>query len=203
MAIQYKQAYIHWNYFLAIESDFEKISRYIEFTESNMDTFSIELARIIMASVQEIDGIMKKLCSLVSPRGNSNNINDYKDIIMSTIPEFSNEEAHIPRFGMNSKPWENWNGSDMENPVWWKANNKIKHDRTQYFEKANLRNAFNSVGALLITTLHYYKHEIEHNNGNQTISWQDLTDKIKPESSLFSMKKDYYNEPGTWDVVEW
>ena len=60
MSIDYRQTNIHWNYFLAIESDFENISRYIEFSESNNKTFSIELARIIMSSSQEIDGIMKK-----------------------------------------------------------------------------------------------------------------------------------------------
>jgi len=49
MGIHYSQTNIHWNYYLAIENDFEKISRYIEFTEANNATFSIELARIIMS----------------------------------------------------------------------------------------------------------------------------------------------------------
>jgi hypothetical protein len=204
MDIHYRQTNIHWNYFLAIESDFEKISRYIEFTEANNNTFSIELARIIMSSVQEIDGIMKKLCPLIVTASNPQNINDYKDIIKENLPDFIIEEVQIPRYGMTSKPWINWNDNEQDNnPFWWKANNKIKHDRTQNFEKANLKNAYNAVGALLITTLYYYKFEIQNQNDAQPINWQDLTTTLKPKSSLFILKDDYYHEPGTWSSVEW
>jgi hypothetical protein len=60
---------------------------------------------------------------------------------------------------MTSKPWSNWNNLN-EHPLWWTANNKIKHQRTEHFEKANLKNAFNAVGGLLITTLYYYKFNV-------------------------------------------
>ncbi|MFN3640683.1 MAG: hypothetical protein ACK4UK_07170 [Flavobacterium sp.] len=60
MTILYKKANIHWNYFLAIENDFEKMTRYVELSESNDKTFSIEFARIIMAATQEVDVILKK-----------------------------------------------------------------------------------------------------------------------------------------------
>jgi hypothetical protein len=204
MGIHYNQSNIHWNYFLAIESDFEKISRYIEFTEANNKTFSIELARIIMGSAQEIDGIMKKLCPLIVVGSNPQKINEYRDIIKDDLPNFIIEEVQIPRFGMTSKPWINWNDNQQDNsPLWWKANNKIKHDRTQNFEKANLKNAYNAVGALLITTLYYYKLQIQSQNSNQAISWQDLTSQLKPKSSLLILKDEYYHESGFWSLKEW
>ena len=204
MGIEYKQTNIHWNYFLAIESDFEKIARYVEFSENNNSTFSIELARIIMASTQEIDGIMKKLCTLILAGSDPQNINDYKKIIKVYLPEFIDEEAQIIRFGMTSKPWSNWNDKGADNnPFWWKANNKIKHDRTEHFEKANLKNAFNAVGALLITTLYYYKLKVQSENAGDVITWQDLTTKIKPKSSLLILKNEHYHEPGTWNSIEW
>jgi hypothetical protein len=199
MRIEYRQANIHWNYYIAIESDFEKISRYIEFTEANNDTFSIELGRIIMAATQEIDGILKKLCLLIVPNCNPQNINDYRDIIKINLPAFVMEEAKIPRFGMASRPWLKWNDNvDDNTPDWWKANNKIKHDRTRNFEKANLKNSYNAVGALLITTLYYYKFQIEHQNNMQVINWDNLTSRLKPISSLFMLRDEYYHEPGTW-----
>lgn len=199
MGIEYRASNIHWNYYLAIENDFEKISRYIEFSEANNSTFSIELARIIMSSTQEIDGIMKKFCNLLDPSKNPDKIPGYKEIILDKKPEFITETVEIPRFGMTSMPWVNWTG--QENPDWWRANNKIKHDRTDNFEKANLKNAFNSVGALLITTLYYYKAKIE-SEGND-ISWPDLTSIIKPKSSLYILNKEYYHDPGTWAGIEW
>lgn len=204
MGIHYKQANIHWNYFLAIENDFENISRYIEFTEQNNNTFSIELARIILSSCQEIDGIMKKLCSLISNKSKPDNINEYKAIIKRDLPDFLTEEVHIPRFGMRSQPWLSWTKDEEDNnPFWWKANNKIKHDRTQNFEKANLQNAFNSVGALLITTLYYYRYEIQNQSNESITNWQDVTSLLKPKSSLFTLKDEYYHEPGTWSAFEW
>ena len=204
MGITYKQTNIHWNYFLAIESDFEKISRYIEFTEDNNDTFSIELARIIMSSTQEVDGIMKNLCKLIVPGCNPQNINDYKAIIKNHIPGFITEVVQIPRFGMDSQPWINWSDDAQDiNPFWWRANNKIKHDRTVNFKEANLKNAYNAVGALLITTLYYYKAEIDNKENNPPISWQHLTNLIRPKSSLFILKNEYYHEPGTWSSIEW
>lgn len=35
MGIQEEESLLHWNYFLAIESDLEKVARYIEFTQDN------------------------------------------------------------------------------------------------------------------------------------------------------------------------
>ncbi len=201
MGIHYQESNIHWNYYLAIENDFEKISRYIEFAEANNSTFSIELARIIMASSQEIDGIMKKLCSLLDSDLPAGNINDYREIIKKNLMELTRERAYIPRFGMSSDPWENWNLGDS-NSDWWRANNNIKHDRTQHLGDANLKNAFNAVGALLITTLYYYKTERERVNGIP-ITWQDFTFRLKPKSSLFILNSDYYYESGTWSAVEW
>ena len=188
MGIQYERTKIHWNYFLAIEQDFELISRYVEFTELNNKTFSIELARIIMASTQEVDVIMKGICSLISDE-NPNNVDEYRVIIKRELPELINEEVFISRFGMRSTPWLNWN--EDKNPLWWTANNKIKHQRTNHFEKANLKNAFNAVGALLITNMYYYKLEFEKETGKE-ISWKRITSRLNSRTQFIQLKDEYY-----------
>jgi hypothetical protein len=203
MAINYQQTYIHWNYYLAIENDFRKLSRYIEFTKANDSTFSIELARIIMAGTQETDGIMKKICKFIQPGSNPKNIKEYRSIIKEKLPRFVDETVEIEVYGMKSKPWSKWKKNIEDNsPEWWIANNGLKHDRTQNFEKANLKNAYNCVGALLISTLYLYKLEIEAKN-NRTISWPDLTSLLKSENSLFKLKAEYYNQDFTWAAIEW
>ena len=201
MGILYQPANIHWNYYLAIESDFEKISRYIEFAEANNSAFSIELARIIMASSQEVDGIMKKLCHLLDNTLLAENINHYRANIKANLINLTAEHVYIPRFGMSSQPWLNWNQSE-QNPDWWRANNNIKHDRTLHLEDANLKNAFNAVGALLITTLYFYKLDKERRTNTQ-ISWQNFTSELKLKSNLYIVNPNYYHEPGTWGAVEW
>ncbi|MDY8136913.1 hypothetical protein [Aquimarina sp. 2201CG5-10] len=201
MGIHYSVTNTHWNYFLALEKDFELISRYVEFSERNNSTFSIELARLIMTSAQEVDVIMKKLCNLVSPNSPANNIGNYKTIIIDRIPEFREEEVKIPRFGMSSIPWLNWI-ENSDPPLWWTANNKIKHQRTDHFEKANLKNAFNSIGGLLVTTLYYYKKKYEQETGSET-DWREITSSLIPRTSLIQLKDEYYHNPGDWSEVNW
>lgn len=200
MGIHYKQANIHWNYFLAIEKDFETLSRYIEFTESNNQVFSIELARLLMSATQETDVVLKQICQLVNPKGKAETINDYKEVIINHIPEFIGESIHIHRFGMSSMPWENWGGKS--NPDWWQANNKIKHQRVTHFELANLKNKFNSIGGLLISILYYY-NQILRNDRGERLSWKETTNVLKPSTALFRLQNDYYQEPGEWTSIEW
>lgn len=188
MGIQYDKQKIHWNYFLAIQQDFESLSRYIEFAEENNSTYSIELARIIMSASQEVDVIMKEICSLlINP--NADNINDYRDVIKEKLPELISEEVFIARFAMSGKPWSNWEGE--ENPLWWRANNKIKHQRTQNFHQANLKNAFNALGGLLISNFYYYKIEKELQLGS-SVNWKDITSELNCKESFMKLKDDYY-----------
>ena len=67
---------IHWDYYLALESDIGRLARYIEFDESNFDTHSIELAHLLLASSSEVDVVMKELCNLISPQSKAGNINN-------------------------------------------------------------------------------------------------------------------------------
>ena len=188
MGIHYEQSKIHWNYFLAIQQDFELLSRYVEFSEGNNSTFSIELARIIMSASQEVDVIMKGICSLLD-ENNADNINDYRNVIKDKLSDLIDEEVFVARFGMRSQPWLNWKGD--ENPIWWRANNKIKHQRTNHFQKANLKNAFNALGALLIVNIYYYKLEKEKEIGS-AVSWKDTTCDLNCKDSFMKLKDEYY-----------
>ena len=190
MGIHYQESNIHWNYFLSIEKDFENLSRYIEFTESNNSTFSIELARLLMTATQEVDVIMKQLCELVDEESTADSIGGYKSVINEKIPEFNNETVFIPRFGMSSKPWSEWK-IEHKHPLWWTANNKIKHRRTEFFERANFKNTFNAIGGLLLTTMYYYKKKAEKENGAE-MNWTELTSLLLPKTSLYKLKDDYY-----------
>ena len=83
--ITFKTPRLHWNYFLAIEKDLENLSRYVEFDEKNLDTFSIELTHILFSASSEVDVIIKQLCNLIDPITKAENINDYRNIIMISL----------------------------------------------------------------------------------------------------------------------
>lgn len=180
----------HWNYFLAIEKDLEKISRYIEFANQNLGTYSIELTHILLSASSEVDVIMKQLCSIVNTTKNHENINDYKLTIQAGLVKFIDEEITIDRFGLRFKPWENW--STAKNPDWWKSYNNVKHQRNNYFHEANLQNTINAVGALLIAVTYYYNLAFSK-EAKYHLSFKETTLELKPEPSFLKINADYYH----------
>ncbi|WP_286860070.1 MULTISPECIES: hypothetical protein [Sphingobacterium] len=179
----------HWNYFLAIEKDLENLSRYIEFANANLGTYSIELTHILLSASSEVDVIMRQLCHLLDPSQTANNINDYRNIIQNQLGTFVNEEICIDRFGISYKPWDNWNGT--QNPDWWRSYNNVKHQRNNHFNEANLQNTINSVGALLLTVVYYYKIAFSGEAGNE-IDFKETTRQLQPESSFMRINSNYY-----------
>src|SRR5258708_3058108 len=73
---------LHWNYFLALEKDLEAVSRFIEFCPDNLNTYSIELAHLLLSSASEIvDTLAKCICVILDPNAKPPNIDQYRAII--------------------------------------------------------------------------------------------------------------------------
>lgn len=179
----------HWNYFLAIEKNLENLSRYIEFVNANLMTYSIELTYILLSASAEVDVIMKQLCKLIDPSKPTNNIHDYRKIIQGHLPSFINEEICIERFGLSFKPWDKWIGENS--PNWWEGYNNVKHHRNTHFNEANLQNTINAVGALLLTVVYYYKYAFS-NESNSNINFKETTKQLQPKASFIKINADYY-----------
>jgi hypothetical protein len=189
--ITFKTPKHHWNYFLALERDLENISRYVEFEESNLHTYSIEFTHLLLSSSSEVDVLMQQICKLLRPNCSVGNIDDYRGIIKQDLQTIINEKVVIDRFEMTFKPWENWNGD--QNPVWWKSYNKVKHERHNFFKQANLQNTLNSIGGLLLAVIYYYKLAFSKES-NSDISFKHTTYQLRPESTFIRIDADYYFE---------
>lgn len=185
------QRKLHWNYFIVLERDLEAVSRYVDFCEPNFNTFSIELAHLLFAAASEVDVVAKLLCENIDPAARSENINDYKNIILSRIPNLPNTEVFVPRYGLSFKPWLNW--ADSKNPEWWRSYNNVKHKRDTHFKEATLKNALNALGALLIITFHYYNRTLDVQRGT-IISPKETTQELWPESVLLRLDSNFYYE---------
>lgn len=179
----------HWNYFLAIEKDLENISKYIEFCDDNLKTYSIALTHILLSASSEVDVVMKQLCALVDESNKTKNIDQYRMVIKDKLPIFIYEEVKISRFGTVLKPWDNWLGD--VNPDWWKSHTDVKHQRNDYFKEANLKNTLNAVGGLLISIIYYYKFAFSKETG-QEVTFKDTTRQLEPKSILMGMNSTYY-----------
>jgi len=158
MAIQRQSPLIHWNYFLALEEDLERLARFVDLS-GNDGTYSIEIARVFLASCAEVDVVLKQLCQVFDPNSMADNISAYFPIVTGGIPNFGGFEVILPRFGLTLHPWVDW--TQGQAPFWWQHHNKVKHQRHDHFEKANLKNCVNSIAGLYVSVLYLYRQEAE------------------------------------------
>ena len=159
MAIVSINNYIHWTYFLSVEEDLERLSRFIEFNQKNYECFSLEIVRLLMAAAAEVDVVCKRICHGFEPGCNADNINKYREIILPKYPQLATFTVTGPRYGLTLKPWEKWNSD--KNPFWWDAYNSVKHSRHTDYYKANLKNVLNAIAGLYVVCLYLYKEKAE------------------------------------------
>jgi len=159
MAIKEGKSLLHWNYFLALESDIERLARFVEFTGNNFETYSIEMAHLFLAAASEADVVAKQLCLTLDVVSNAGNVERYRAVLRHYLPEMENSIVTIPRYGLDLQPWSNWR--EDETPDWWKAHNKVKHQRDENFALANLKNVLNAMAGLFLLILYYYRGAIE------------------------------------------
>lgn len=147
-----KQLENMWNYFLSLEQDLSNTSRYVE-PQGQENVYSFEFAKIIILACTEVESAFKQLCKLIDgndhDRGRMDT--DYNPIILGVYPKIVDSEVYISRLGRTEKPFENWNSSSLS---WWRAYNKIKHNRDSYFQKATYENAVLALSALYILILY-------------------------------------------------
>ena len=160
MGIHETQTHSHWNYFLALEEDVVRLSRYIEFTQDNFSAYSLELARVLFSAASEVDVVAKQLCARLDAARQADNIAKYREIIQPALPILADTLVLVPRFGLTLNPWEQWRND--ANPFWWKAYNNVKHHRHTHFADASLENALNSVAGLFVLLLFFYREESQN-----------------------------------------
>jgi len=183
---------LHWNYFLALESDFEHLSRYIEFSKDNYKAYSLEMAHLLLASASEVDVVLKGICKKINLVKNPRNIDKYREIVKPVYPKLCSMKVLIPRYGLEITPWQRWKKKYKKNPNphWWTAYNDVKHDRGNEFKKANLKNTISAITGLYVVLLYYYYDEAE--NG-ELIPSPSL---LRPEGACDCTFSDSYMEFG-------
>ena len=150
---------LHWNYFLELESDLEHLSRYIEFTEDNYKTYSPEMVRLLLTAGSEVDVVLKGLCKKNDSRFKGETIDKYCVFLNPKYPKFCKLKVRLQRFGLDISPWDNW--QDNKTPNWWLDYNKVKHNRDEHYNLANLKNTIASLAGLFLAVLYFYKNEGE------------------------------------------
>lgn len=141
----------HWEYYNALEEDVQRLTRFIHFAEANLNTYSIELARLLMASTQEIDVLFKQICA---KHGDSSTTEPGYRAFFSKgdYAKICDIKTVCYRYNLRFTPFAEWK---TKTPRWWTANNKIKHQRGTDFQQASLGNVLTSLSALLIANIYF------------------------------------------------
>jgi hypothetical protein len=144
----------HWDCYLTVLEDLARVSRFVEFTSANFQTYSVEFVRIILSVGSEIDVVAKLLCEHIEPQATPQNMNDYRKIILMQHPSISTIEISAPKYSLTFTPWSQWQSG--RNPVWWGTYNTVKHHRDAYYADASLENALLSSSGLCVLLGYLY-----------------------------------------------
>jgi len=156
MSISYSEKKnIYWNYYISIEEDLNRLSRFIEFDKRNEPVFSIELVRLLISSSSEFEVVSRELCKVRDINIGNGKIKGIRTGLVGSYHNISDVEISIPKFGMTYQPLIKW--KDDKDCEWWRSYNLIKHHRNDKYEEAHLKNVINAIGALQIVNLYYYK----------------------------------------------
>ncbi len=164
---------LHWHQYIALEEDLIRITRFIEVHDDNMATYSIELARLLLATCSQVEIVGKSVASVVGKE--AKNIRDIMLVLTESDPSLVNARVTIPRYSQESEPWRSW--ENQKAPAWWDAYNSTKHDEENALKQASLRNCIDAIAALLLLTLVLGHHR--------------RVDAFKPNTSLFYPPEDY------------
>jgi len=148
--------YRYWQHFLALEADYAATSRYVEFSQQNFRTFSIEYAKLLLAIGSEVDVLCKIICEKIDGAAKRDNIDDYR-VCLTAHSQIATEKVLIRRYDLACKPWEAW--EHAKNPSWWRSYNKVKHQRDTYFDEANLETCTNAIAGLFVAVIYCHKAE--------------------------------------------
>jgi hypothetical protein len=144
----------HWSYYMSLEDDLIETGRYVEICEDNFDTYSTHFTRLLLAAASEVDVVAKMLCGQINPQGSYANIDDYRETITPKFPAIPSIVMGIQWTDIRVKPWHSWAESPPSNPAWWRAYNRVKHERNNNFKEANLCNALTAIAGLYCLVRH-------------------------------------------------
>lgn len=154
-----------WNYYLYLEEDFIKLTRYISIHSNNYKTFSDEIHKQLLSVAMEFENINKEInkelgnklndrCNIVEfGKWLFDSVIDYENIVIEI--KFSKENLILNPF--KKEKFKEKNGKEIEQIPWWRAYNQIKHDRYKNYIDVNFEHLLNALAALLYCEMYLVK----------------------------------------------
>ena len=168
----------YWPIYKNLEEETLQLTKYIQFSDDQLDVYSMHIADLIMRIAVEIEALSKELYKdnhgpdIFDENGKKRNLlfdidcikylNDKWGIcnreIMVSCSSFyftKNENRVI-------KPLKRANYNGDKGAVWNRAYQAVKHDRRNNLMKGNIGNLIKSLGALYILNIYYRNDRFEY-----------------------------------------
>lgn len=148
----------YWNYYLELEKRMEETRRYVEYDESNFETYSSNYLMLFQTVCSEIDVVGKEIASYFNHSFDEEDekkpINRWWFEIQDNLTNVNREVIYAGSFSL--RPWDKYRvvkvisqrksngriidvtkynlqskteGIEYSTPKWWNAYNKVKHKR--------------------------------------------------------------------------
>lgn len=164
----------YWAHYISIEKEFASTLSYVSLSEDNFSTYSVAYEKLLLSIGSEIDVVLKQFCKTLIEGFNKESIKEYRNCIKANYPDFTLQSVTDRTQSISLKPWDSWNSTDEDNsPLWWRAYNKIKHERTsvgsiggitkEYYKFANLEYTLNALAGLYQVLLNTYFNILDQN----------------------------------------
>lgn len=132
--------------------DIREIFEYIEPNKDNLSTYSHRNYELLLRTCTEVESIFKMMFHLAKVKIEKKNINQYSMVepeLGLSFQKVTFRGMDLPKF----TPFELWGQSDVTSdgsrgPEWYSDYNKVKHNRSGDFSKANLRNILSGFSAV-------------------------------------------------------
>jgi hypothetical protein len=144
------------DYFNALEEDVLRVTRFVEFSQENLETHSVEFVRLLLAIGSEVDVACKALIATYQPKAKPQTIDQYRSHLLRQYPEIVDSVVECPRYDLKFQPWKDW--ENKKSPSWWRAYNNVKHSRILNFRQANLDNVLNALAGLGVIMKFFGQH---------------------------------------------
>lgn len=180
----------YWKYYMELEEDFLKITRYIEIREINYKTCSSEIIKQIQSVGAELDVLFKCVCKFKLE--DKKTMRDYTNYILNNVSDI--KETKIIVLGGEKEiellPFKKWEKNNNGNLFWWESYNKIKHNRVRNYELGNFENLLYLLAALYFFEMWFAKNDKEvnkerdiPNSSSQLFEIEGWETKYLPEDS--------------------
>lgn len=148
--------------YMNIENELRKVFEYIEPDDDNNSTFSFALYSLLLRACTEVESNCRLIMQAngATPGGKRSHftMEDYVKLdgssklskYIATFPNWRKNDATLEYISKDFCPFANFDAPVPKAPDWYSDYNKVKHNREENLEKANLTNCMNAVAGILI-----------------------------------------------------